>query len=117
MRDLEDELQQVREAKDQRAIARATPAAMQKNVTASFKAMIKRYVINVFLWMLAILNALSSAIVGTNLHATCIEGFYFAVRSDISHYHEPKVFCVSMLRGRFLKEVLGVTTKDLALKI
>jgi hypothetical protein len=47
---------------------------------------------------------------------TGVEGFYFAVHHNVEHYHEPRVF-MSQASGRFLKEVLGITAKELALKL
>jgi hypothetical protein len=45
-----------------------------------------------------------------------IEGFYFAVRQSVEHYHEPKIF-ITEVGEKFLKEVFGMTPKEISLKL
>jgi hypothetical protein len=47
---------------------------------------------------------------------TGIQGFYVAVRQDVEHYHEPKVFATEA-GARFMKEILGITQQELVLKL
>jgi hypothetical protein len=44
-----------------------------------------------------------------------IEGFYFAVRQDVEHYHEPKIFTTEA-GEKYLKEIFGMTPKEISLK-
>ena len=47
---------------------------------------------------------------------TGIQGFYVAVRGSVEDYHEPKVF-FSDRTMKFVKEILGIEPKQLALKL
>lgn len=51
--------------------------------------------------------------------ATCtrtgVEGFFVATRGSIEDYHEPKIFMTEK-SGKFIKEVLGMEPRAMALK-
>ncbi|KAG1835879.1 hypothetical protein DFJ58DRAFT_847293 [Suillus subalutaceus] len=46
---------------------------------------------------------------------TAVEGFYIAVRGDLEHYHEAKIFLTPKAKS-FIKDILHFEPKHLALK-
>jgi hypothetical protein len=50
------------------------------------------------------------------MRRTGVQGFYVAVRGSVEEYHEPKVF-FSEKALKFVKDVVGLEPKQLALKL
>ncbi|KAG0692931.1 hypothetical protein DFH29DRAFT_1007900 [Suillus ampliporus] len=76
-------------------IVRSNPKALLKDVNSTFNAMEKEW---------TAINA-----------RTSMEGFYIAVRGDLEHYHEAKLFLTAKAKS-FIKDVLHFEPKLLALK-
>ncbi|KIJ60265.1 hypothetical protein HYDPIDRAFT_76224, partial [Hydnomerulius pinastri MD-312] len=84
---------------------RTSPKSLQKLVNAAFSGMEKEVSITSRHCTWASLNS-----------RTAVEGFYIAVRSDVEHFHEAKIFC-SPKAATFIKDVLKYEPKHLALKL
>ncbi|KAG1751318.1 uncharacterized protein EDB91DRAFT_1243592 [Suillus paluster] len=76
-------------------IVRSNPKALLKDVNSTFNTMEKEW---------TAINA-----------RTSMEGFYIAVRGDLEHYHEAKLFLTAKAKS-FIKDVLHFEPKLLALK-
>ncbi|KAG1880021.1 hypothetical protein F4604DRAFT_1922706 [Suillus subluteus] len=76
-------------------IVRSNPKALLKDVNSTFNTMEKEW---------TAINA-----------CTSVEGFYIAVRGDLEHFHEAKVFLTTKAKS-FIKDVLHFEPKHLALK-
>jgi hypothetical protein len=110
---LAKELNIVREGKIN--IIRANPKALQHDVNASFAAM-EREVRTNNMALFHCGNWWATLQWTALMRRTGVQGFYVAVRGSVEEYHEPKVF-FSEKALKFVKDVIGLEPKQLALKL
>lgn len=93
-------------------IVRSNPKALIKDVNSTFSTMEKE----VSLLTTSLCSTWLSVTQWLAIHArTSVEGFYIAVRGDLEHYHEAKIFLTAKAKS-FIKDVLHFEPKHLALK-
>jgi len=93
-------------------IVRSNPKALIKDVNSTFSTMEKE----VSLLTMSLCSTWLSVMQWLAIHArTSVKGIYIAVRGDLEHYHEVKIFLTAKAKS-FIKDVLHFEPKHLTLK-